>query len=1187
MIIANCLIIAFLLALANKINADYLCLGTDALFQMKRSAGNAQSLVKYHRIGESLEYSSQFIFQTGKNNEMMKIAMTSDESRLLVYSGYNSTVYLFNAESMSVIKEKKLFQNEKIEMLASVFSDEYVILSQAGEVYQLSSHSGEMKKLFNGNIAFKKFVMQDHYNLIGFGDNGDIYHLFIGKSQIKKLESVQMEPKFVATSSERIFVSDGRKINVLSRRSLSSLGMIDLGINENIDDLKAFEDDFSLVVKVGGNLKLLKLSRNLGQLSLVNFPTNPLYYAVNINGDVVTTNDGNEFRISSVLSLKEKKHEEKVLEGAKIPSPSQVNSVNKISGLKFVYQKLFGRSNDYVDFGKVYVEDFTDKGTTYEWTPPSWVASADILIVGGGGGGGGTIAAGGGAGGVLIVKKVKISGKYRIEVGNGGRAGGYYTLGESDGKPGGNSKFGLYQVLGGGGGHGYGPAAERGSDGGSGGGCAHTGNGFTGASRKISPVGLELGNNGGDCGTGSGSDVSGGGGGAATAGIPCDRNGIKSGDGGNGTDVSADFPMVGVNGYLAGGGGGGARRSRSGYGYFKGGKGGVGGGGYGISVDGRAEDGKKHTGSGGGGSGHYRGSTATRGGHGGSGIVVVRAKSSDGSQVAQLIFHHGNHDGYYGDADTKEASIKGRYYSDLQEKFILSFHHGKLDGSYSLVDQETAIKGGFLFSDMKKSLETNIGKFSAVQGENSTTYYWDVVSPNGNAELLVDLLVVGGGGGGGQGAKGIDASGAGGGAGGVLHKPAVKIAATGKRTEIVVGAGGRGSRNGLAGGDGHGSKILLFSVSGGGGGGSAKNGSRDGRDGASGGGSVLDGVPGEGIQDEGNVGGSSGTTPGTGGGFKTRGFSGSRYKEVKLQMTRNDWLNLAEIQIFDQRGINIANVAKLTSSSWHGSYPLSRLVNGDKRDLSHSGNHYTPWVHFNFTNPVSIRNIVIYNRYDCCRSRILGSIVSAIPESSQDSAFQYEIIGATDIYNIQVNTGPNGKNFSTEFDKIYGEDGYFGGGGGFGKQKSILNAAGGLGGGASGDDGQGIKYDGSSHTGGGGGGGASFEVKSDSRGGDGGSGIVMIKVYKVSALEDTASNSDGNISFADTMTNFVLPAAGGFIAFMVAANVAYQYQQKSKQDKMITDPFMGVMKEIISDEEWNYNPDYERKIGEINGDFEF
>eukprot|EP00960_Hanusia_phi_P059578 764221-Hanusia_phi.AAC.1 len=300
----------------------------------------------------------------------------------------------------------------------------------------------------------------------------------------------------------------------------------------------------------------------------------------------------------------------------------------------------------FIDSGNAYIR-FTYAGsgtsTTYSITVTSDIV-ADILIVGGGGAGGGRQGAGGGGGGVMYLTDQKVAaGTYTVVVGNGGAG----TNAEST--PGGKgyaSSFGSFTAYGGGGGAGFSGHALNfnaasyviaSGGGGRGWGTSASNNGYSngGTSNgntlltQNGGVGYSGGrgwqNYGGDAATTSTIYALLGGGGGGAGGVGQDATPTsnvaptyvgKAGDGGPGVEVN----IIGGSANFYGGGGGGGSWVSSG---DLTGAGGVGGGGAGRN-NAVGTAGTAHTGGGGGGGGFAN----QIGGAGGSGVVILRYKTS-------------------------------------------------------------------------------------------------------------------------------------------------------------------------------------------------------------------------------------------------------------------------------------------------------------------------------------------------------------------------------------------------------------------------------------------------------------------------------------------------------------------------------------------------------------------------------
>jgi len=287
---------------------------------------------------------------------------------------------------------------------------------------------------------------------------------------------------------------------------------------------------------------------------------------------------------------------------------------------------------------------FTGNGTFSVKSAPAG-STVDVLIVGGGGGGGGGANAtwhgggGGGGGQVRLLTNLAVTAgtDYPIGIGQGGGGGAGGNNPGTNGQNGEPSIFGSYSASGGGGGD-AGLGSGQGNSGGSGGGEAAggspTGGGF--ADRAFATNDFKFGHRGGrwyNSGAAGGDPYGSGGGGAGAAGHYTAQR--YAGTGGHGIDLSTVFgTSYGESGVFAGGGGGGGADDDSNYNSnnqngFKaqGGPGGGGDGGGGGNNNGsNGFSGDANTGGGGGGG--YGGTPQYNGGQGGSGVVIVRYRTT-------------------------------------------------------------------------------------------------------------------------------------------------------------------------------------------------------------------------------------------------------------------------------------------------------------------------------------------------------------------------------------------------------------------------------------------------------------------------------------------------------------------------------------------------------------------------------
>ena len=239
------------------------------------------------------------------------------------------------------------------------------------------------------------------------------------------------------------------------------------------------------------------------------------------------------------------------------------------------------------------------------------VLNFEYLIVAGGGGSA-SLSGGGGAGGMLTgTVDVKRGINIRIDVGSGGGGGAPWSVGGNGGNSGiiQDNSPGIFATGGGRGASYYNGTAP--GNGGSGGGGAFAG--YSTGGDGINGQGWD---------GGSSTVYYGGGGGGGAGDVGGDKSDYNGGNGGNGLTSS----ITGTSVYYAGGGAG------SGF-YGGGGTGGAGGGGGAGGYPGSyiGYNGTVNTGGGGGGGG-YSGSW-TKGGDGGSGIVIIKYPTSAGAPI--------------------------------------------------------------------------------------------------------------------------------------------------------------------------------------------------------------------------------------------------------------------------------------------------------------------------------------------------------------------------------------------------------------------------------------------------------------------------------------------------------------------------------------------------------------------------
>ena len=107
-----------------------------------------------------------------------------------------------------------------------------------------------------------------------------------------------------------------------------------------------------------------------------------------------------------------------------------------------------------------------------------------------------------------------------------------------------------------------------------------------------------------------------------------------------------------------------------------------------------------------------------------------------------------------------------------------------------------------------------------------------------------------------------------------------------------------------------------------------------------------------------------------------------KYVYLKISRGGSDPLSLGEVEVYDSSGINIARFGQAFQSSTSYDGVASRAINGDisgnwyKDGVTHTTTGRMPqWWSLEFAEPTTVSEIRVYNRTDCCGSRLEGALM--------------------------------------------------------------------------------------------------------------------------------------------------------------------------------------------------------------------
>jgi uncharacterized protein YxeA len=99
----------------------------------------------------------------------------------------------------------------------------------------------------------------------------------------------------------------------------------------------------------------------------------------------------------------------------------------------------------------------------------------------------------------------------------------------------------------------------------------------------------------------------------------------------------------------------------------------------------------------------------------------------------------------------------------------------------------------------------------------------------------------------------------------------------------------------------------------------------------------------------------------------------ARYVRIqRIVSNGDDIINLAELQVFDKNGKDIALNKTVTSKSVYQSFDPRNIVDGNPSTFYHSNPSVGEWVMVDLGEIAQISSIKIVNRQDCCKERAIG-----------------------------------------------------------------------------------------------------------------------------------------------------------------------------------------------------------------------
>ena len=137
---------------------------------------------------------------------------------------------------------------------------------------------------------------------------------------------------------------------------------------------------------------------------------------------------------------------------------------------------------------------------------------------------------------------------------------------------------------------------------------------------------------------------------------------------------------------------------------------------------------------------------------------------------------------------------------------------------------------------------------------------------------------------------------------------------------------------------------------------------------------------------------------------KTANVQYIRIQRVKTAPDGSNAINIAEIQAFDSNGNLIQPASASYSDEGLSGFPTSNSIDGNMDNFAHTTDARDNFIQVSYSSPVQVSQIVITNRKDCCKDRMIGTHLQLFskPGGTPDVA-DIPINDSKDVYTFTFN----------------------------------------------------------------------------------------------------------------------------------------------------------------------------------------
>ena len=125
----------------------------------------------------------------------------------------------------------------------------------------------------------------------------------------------------------------------------------------------------------------------------------------------------------------------------------------------------------------------------------------------------------------------------------------------------------------------------------------------------------------------------------------------------------------------------------------------------------------------------------------------------------------------------------------------------------------------------------------------------------------------------------------------------------------------------------------------------------------------------------------------------------ARYVIIKRSDNREEYINIKQIDVYDSNGYKLKGIRPTLWPAYNNSYGAEQLLTGNS--FAHTGKSKNAYIQLDLGDDKPIGRVVITNRADCCKDRIVGCSM-ILRKNDNSTAMFRKITDIKDVYDIPI-----------------------------------------------------------------------------------------------------------------------------------------------------------------------------------------